>query len=71
MIYEPPRAGRERLEEAVAVIRGLFGPSPLDFTGKHYRISGLDGLPKPVQKPHPPFAVGSGGQRMLELMMSA
>ena len=67
MVYESPRTRRERLEEAIAVIRGLFGPAPLDFDGKHYRISGLDGLPKPVQKPHPPIAVGGGGQRMLEL----
>jgi probable F420-dependent oxidoreductase len=67
MTYEPAGTRRERLEEAVAVIRGLFGPNPLDFTGKHYRIIGLDGLPKPVQKPHPPFAVGGGGRRMLEL----
>ena len=67
MIYEPPRTRRERLEEAIEVIRGLFGPTPLDFAGKHYRISGLEGLPKPVQKPHPPIAVGGGGRRMLEL----
>jgi hypothetical protein len=39
----------------------------LDFVGAHYRIAGLDGLPKPVQKPHPPIAVGGGGPRMLEL----
>jgi len=67
MVYDPPGTRRERLDEAIAVIRGLFGPGPLDFAGKHYRISGLDGLPKPVQKPHPPIAVGGGGRRMLEL----
>jgi probable F420-dependent oxidoreductase len=67
IVYDPPRIRRERLEEAVTVIRGLFGPDPLDFAGRHYRIRGLDGLPKPVQKPHPPIAVGGGGRRMLEL----
>jgi probable F420-dependent oxidoreductase len=66
-IYETPGTRRERLEEAVTVIRGLFGANPLNFTGKHYSIAGLEGLPKPIQKPHPPFAVGGGGQRMLEL----
>ena len=65
--YDPARTRRERLEEAVTVIRGLFGPNPLDFAGRHYTIRGLDGLPKPVQKPHPPIAVGGGGQRMLDL----
>jgi probable F420-dependent oxidoreductase len=67
IVYDPPRTRRERLEEAVTVIRGLFGPAPLNFAGKHYRVKGLDGLPKPVQTPHPPIAVGGGGQRMLEL----
>ena len=67
IIYETARTRRERLEEAVMVIRGLFGPTPFNFAGKHYSIAALDGLPKPVQKPHPPFAVGGGGQRMLEL----
>jgi len=65
--YDPPRVRRERLEEAVTVIRGLFGPEPLDFLGKHYQIKGLDGLPKPVQRPHPPIAVGGGGRQILEL----
>jgi probable F420-dependent oxidoreductase len=65
--YDAPATRRERLEESVAVIKGLFGQDPLDFAGKHYRIAALDGLPKPVQKPHPPIAIGGGGPRMLEL----
>jgi len=67
MVYDPPGTRRERLEEAVTVIRGLFGPDPVDFAGRHYTIRGLDGLPKAIQKPHPPIAVGGGGRRMLEL----
>jgi probable F420-dependent oxidoreductase len=67
MVYDSIGTRRERLEEALTVIRGLCGPEPFDFTGKHYRISRLEGLPKPLQKPHPPFVVGGGGQRMLEL----
>jgi alkanesulfonate monooxygenase SsuD/methylene tetrahydromethanopterin reductase-like flavin-dependent oxidoreductase (luciferase family) len=30
-------------------------------------VSGLDGLPKPVQRPRPPLVVGGGGRRVLEL----
>src|SRR5712691_12568439 len=30
LVYEPPRTRRERLEEAIEVIRGLFGANPLD-----------------------------------------
>jgi len=65
--YEPAGIRRERLEEAVTVIKGLFGPDPLDFTGRHYTIRKLDGLPKPTQKPHPPVAIGGGGPRMLQM----
>ena len=57
----------ERLAESVDVIKGLFGPRPLTYHGKHYKITELDGLPKPVQAPHPPLLIGGGGRRVLEL----
>src|SRR5262245_65860232 len=65
IFYDTPGVRRERLEESLKVIRGLFGPSPLTYTGKHNSVRELEGLPKPIQRPHPPFAVGGGGQRML------
>lgn len=57
----------ERLEESLAVLAGLFAPDPFSFAGEHYRVDALDGLPKPVQRPHPPILVGGGGRRMLSL----
>jgi probable F420-dependent oxidoreductase len=65
--FDPPGVRVARLAESVDVIKGLFGPEPLSYDGKHYRISGLDGLPKPVQAPHPPMLIGGGGRRVLEL----
>ena len=65
--FDPPAVRVGRLAESVDVIKGLFGPEPLSYHGKHYQISGLDGLPKPVQAPHPPILVGGGGRRVLEL----
>ena len=56
-----------RLEEAVAVMKGLFADGPFSFSGDHYTITEHDGLPKPVQRPHPPFLIGGGGRRLLEL----
>jgi probable F420-dependent oxidoreductase len=64
---DPPATRIERLAEAVEVIRGLFDPEPFSFQGRYYRIAGLDGLPKPVQQPHPPFMIGGGGPRILAL----
>ncbi len=62
--YERPGTRIERLVEAVAVMKGLFADEPLSFAGRHYQVT-HDGWPKPVQRPHPPFLLGGGGQRML------
>jgi probable F420-dependent oxidoreductase len=63
---DPPADRVSRLEEAVRVLKGLFAPEPLRFEGRHYRVE-LDGLPKPVQRPHPPLLIGGGGRRVLQL----
>jgi probable F420-dependent oxidoreductase len=56
-----------RFAEALAVVNGLFGPAPFDFDGEHYTVRALDGLPKPLQQPHPPLFVGGGSPRVLRL----
>jgi probable F420-dependent oxidoreductase len=65
--FDPAGVRIDRLAEAVDVLKGLFAPQPLTYHGKHYQISGLDGLPKPVQAPHPPLLIGGGSRRVLEL----
>lgn len=57
----------DRLAESLTVCRGLFGPDPVTFDGEHYQLSEMDGMPKPVQSPHPPFLIGGGGKRVLTL----
>ena len=56
-----------RLEEGIAVLKGCFADGPFSFAGEHYTITDLDGRPKPVQRPHPPFLIGGGGRRTLAL----
>jgi probable F420-dependent oxidoreductase len=68
--YDPPGIRVERLAESVRILKGLFGPSAVTFVGNHYHIRALDGLPKPVQEPHPPLLIGGGGRRMLSLAAS-
>ena len=51
--FDPPGDRVGRLDEALQVLKGLFGPEPLTYHGRHYRLDGLDGFPKPVQRPHP------------------
>ena len=57
----------DRLEESVTVLKGLMGDDPFTFHGKHYTVTDLDGQPKPVQRPHPPFIIGGGGPKILAL----
>lgn len=56
-----------RLDEAVTVIKSLWTEAATDFSGEFYRLEGAPGLPKPVQRPHPPLLVGAGGPKMLAL----
>jgi probable F420-dependent oxidoreductase len=57
----------DRLEESVKIVKGLFGEGPVNFAGRHYAINGMEGFPKPLQRPHPPIHIGGGGQRLLSL----
>lgn len=65
--FDPPGRRIDRLEEAIAVVKGLFGGEPFSFTGATYRVSGLVGVPHAVQAPYPPFMIGGGGRRVLGL----
>jgi probable F420-dependent oxidoreductase len=67
LAFDPIRVRQARLAEAVAVLKGCFGPSAFSFSGEHYRITDYDAYPKPVQQPHPPMFIGGGGRRTLEL----
>lgn len=66
MSYDRPGERIDRMLESIEIIRGLFGDGPVDFAGEHYTITGLEGLPKPVQSP-PPLLIGGGGKRMLTI----
>ena len=65
--FDAPGTRVERLEESVRILRGLFGDGPVSFEGKHYRIAGLDGQPKPVQRGGPPIHIGGGRKRVLSI----
>jgi probable F420-dependent oxidoreductase len=56
-----------RLAEAIAVLKGCFADGPFTFAGDHYRVTDFDAGPAPVQRPHPPFFIGGGGERILKL----
>jgi len=65
--HDSPGVRVSRMEEGIAVIKGLFAPDPLSFSGEHYQVTGLDGQPKPLQQPGPPILIGGGGRRVLSI----
>ena len=65
LTLDRPGVRIERLQESVTILKGLFADAPFSFAGDHYVVDALDGQPKPVQRPHPPFVIGGGGKRML------
>jgi probable F420-dependent oxidoreductase len=64
---DAPAVRIDRLEETLKILKGLFSARPFSFEGAHYTVRNLDGLPKPIQQPHPPILVGGGGRRILRL----
>lgn len=57
----------ERLEESIELIKQLFTQEMVNFSGKHYSVSGLKGQIPLAQQPHLPILVAGAGERMLKL----
>jgi probable F420-dependent oxidoreductase len=65
--YDPPGVRVSRMEEALHILKGLFAVGPFTFSGKYYKVTGLEGHPKPIQRPYPPILIGGGGKRTLTI----
>ena len=66
--HDQPGVRIARMDEGLEVIKGLWAEGPYSFKGEHYTITGLDGLPKPVQQPGPPILIGGGGPKVLGIV---
>ncbi|MGH2982780.1 MAG: LLM class flavin-dependent oxidoreductase [Solirubrobacterales bacterium] len=65
----PPTEERFRmLEEQIEIIRRQWDEGPLDFEGGHYKVDGLDALPKPLS---PPNLIVGGRARPRSLALAA
>lgn len=50
-----PKARAERADEFIQVLKTLWGPDPVEFHGRHFRVArSIVGL-KPARTPHPPL----------------
>ena len=61
----PAREAIGALAEACTLIRRMWTEEDrFDFHGRYYQLRGAVCEPKPLQRPHPPFIIGAGGERL-------
>jgi alkanesulfonate monooxygenase SsuD/methylene tetrahydromethanopterin reductase-like flavin-dependent oxidoreductase (luciferase family) len=61
--YPPVPARQEALEEAVQIIRGVWGAQPFTYHGKHHFTVDEQVTPPPVQQPGPPLILAGSGEK--------
>jgi probable F420-dependent oxidoreductase len=66
MPFDAPGVRVSRLEEATTIVKALFAGGPVTVHGDHYRVTGHELYPPPVQDPRPPIMIAGGGPRMLK-----
>jgi alkanesulfonate monooxygenase SsuD/methylene tetrahydromethanopterin reductase-like flavin-dependent oxidoreductase (luciferase family) len=59
----PPDESTARFRETVEIVLRAWTDDRLHFDGQHFRFDGIEVLPKPLQRPHPPvwLAASSDG----------
>jgi probable F420-dependent oxidoreductase len=65
--FDGARQRIDRLEESLAIIKGLLAGDPVHHSGTWYRIGGLDLDVLPAPRSVPRVLIGAGGPRMLRL----
>jgi F420-dependent oxidoreductase-like protein len=61
--FPETRVRVEMLAEQLEIVHRLWTEERIDFRGRHYTLEDAPGLPKPLQRPHPPILVGGSGGR--------
>jgi probable F420-dependent oxidoreductase len=64
--FDPAPVRVERLAETVAVVKAHLRGDAIDFAGRHFKVSGFSGVPRPVQSPLP-LMIGGGARTVLSL----
>ena len=60
----PPLSERlELFAEQLEIVHGLLTEDEFGFGGRHYRLDGAQGQPRPLQQPRPPLIVGGSARR--------
>jgi alkanesulfonate monooxygenase SsuD/methylene tetrahydromethanopterin reductase-like flavin-dependent oxidoreductase (luciferase family) len=61
----PPEESASRFQESVEIVLRAWTEDRLSFTGTHFRFDGVEVLPKPMQRPHPPVWMAATSEASL------
>jgi alkanesulfonate monooxygenase SsuD/methylene tetrahydromethanopterin reductase-like flavin-dependent oxidoreductase (luciferase family) len=62
----PPEESASRFRETVEIVLQAWTDERLHFAGRHYRFDGVEVLPKPMQRPHPPVWMAASSESALD-----
>ena len=62
----PPDESTSRFRETVEIVLKAWTDERLSFTGEHFRFDGIEVLPKPTQRPHPPVWMAASSEGAIE-----
>lgn len=65
--FDPPGTRIDRLTEVLDFVQAHMQEGELEIRGDHVHAREYEGVPKPVQRPHPPIMIGGGSPRVLRL----
>ena len=63
--FPGPSERLKMMDEAVAIMRGLWSEESFSYAGEYYKVQDACCLPKPSQKPGPPIMLGGSGNGIL------
>jgi alkanesulfonate monooxygenase SsuD/methylene tetrahydromethanopterin reductase-like flavin-dependent oxidoreductase (luciferase family) len=62
--FPPTRERQEALAEAIVILRGVWGPDPFTFQGRHFSVTDARVAPPPIHG-EPPMVIAGAGERTL------
>lgn len=62
--FMPVPKRQAALDEALQIVRGVWGDHPFTFKGDYHSVENLQITPPPYQQPRPPIMIGGSGERV-------
>ena len=62
----PPDESTSRFHETVEIVLQAWTQEKLTFSGTHFQFEGVEVLPKPMQRPHPPVWMAASSEAAID-----